>query len=174
MPNECKAELGIILPTKNIGKLRNMFGLPPRKEADISFQKFRIWKMDSRNFKVLDHDDKGLSAVVVRFSCSWSVYDALVRVVDLDDALRRELAYESLDDAIKELGIKRIVGRSEEWMVGFDEKITYDSEKDKGVSILCFDKPEIEDAECIMNYFGGCESDKERTAKKQEGEEELE
>lgn len=166
MPNECKAELGIILPTKNIGKLRNMFGLPPRKEADISFQKFRIWKMDSRDFKVLDHDDKGLSAVVVRFSCSWSVYDALVEVDESDEV--------SLNDAIKELGIKRIVGRSEEWMVGFDEKITYDCEKDKGVSILCFDKPEIEDAECIMNYFGGLEDDKERTTKKQEGEEELE
>lgn len=144
MANVCEAKLGVVLPTRNIDRFRRMFDLPDEEENKIEKKKF--FCCDLTDFKILKTNQKGMSSVVVHFDCKWSVQLAMFEVHKKN--YWDDTEYLTLNQAIKELDIQRIVGKSEEFGIGFLEQITFDKDLGEKAECICEDLyPEAETIE---------------------------
>lgn len=135
MPNWCNTSMSVVLPTRNVEKFKDLF-LDHDPEKNESKERY-FARSFLNYFEECESNKNGMSLVKADFDCAWSVYCCM-----FDDS---EVSYVnhkstiSLDDAVKELEIQRITGKSYEPGVGFEESITFDINGDERCQCDCRD-----------------------------------
>lgn len=120
MPNWTESKMTAVLPTKNVERLKAFFLSQEEKENETKERYF--FRTFLNQFRIRDGKN-GLSIAKADFSCAWSLAYCLL---DND----RPKNYITIDEAVKELGIKRLVATSLESGEGLEESITFDGSSD--------------------------------------------
>lgn len=120
MANWTDSKMTVILPTRNVEKLKGFFLSEKEKENET---KERYFFRTSLNRFCVAKTKNGSSIAKADFSCAWSLAYCL-----LDNDRPKE--YITIDEAVKELGIKRLVATSLESGEGLEESITFDKSSD--------------------------------------------
>ena len=117
MPNWCNARMAVVLPTRNVERFKDLF-LGHSEEENKNKDRYfaRTFLNDSDE---VERNDKGMSCVTVDFDCAWSVWSCMFDRTGYVD----EKKCPSLQTIVKELEIQRIIGKSNEPGMGFEESI---------------------------------------------------
>lgn len=159
-PNWSFAMMNIVLPTKNVEKLKNMFvNTAEEKTLDKSkcFSSAFLNRCDT-----LDEDKpSGLSLIQIQFNCAWGIDTALLSVYP--EKYKRP----SLRQAVEELGIVRLSGFSQERKGNKAEKVRYDQAK-KGLGVVIEEQPLFDEGCVRLSHASPSPTQAEETAQPEE------
>lgn len=140
MPNWCNARMAVVLPTRNVERFKDLFLGHSEEENENKDRYFaRTFLNDSDE---VERNDKGMSCVTVDFDCAWSVWSCMFDRTGYVD----EKKCPSLQTIVKELEIQRIIGKSNEPGMGFEESITFDIQGENGIT--CDERDIFPDPDC--------------------------
>ena len=118
MPNWASSEMSVVLPTENADKFLSLFISDDSRNEDRCFARCFLLNSERQDNK------HGLTRLFIQFDAAWSIYSCMI------DGYPQESNGQcpTSEEACKELNVKRLLAKSKEPGIGFEESVTYDRE----------------------------------------------
>lgn len=118
MPNWAESEMSVVLPTENADKFEKLFITDNTQDADRYFARCFLGNISRQENK------HGLTRLLIDFDAAWSIHSCMI------DGYPQESNGKcpTLEAVCKELNVKRLIAKSREPLMGFEETVTYDRE----------------------------------------------
>ncbi len=116
MPNWAASEMSVVLPTENADKFEKLFITNDIKEQDRYFARCFLGNVERQENK------HGLARLLIQFDAAWSLHSCMI------DGYPQESNGNcpTLEEICKELKVKRLLAKSREPGIGFEESVSYD------------------------------------------------
>ncbi len=116
MPNWAESEMSVVLPTENADKFAALFITDDTKDEDRHFARCFLSKLEREENK------HGLTRLFIQFDAAWSIHSCMVNGYPQESNGKCP----TLEEACNEFKVKRIIAKSREPGIGFEESVSYD------------------------------------------------
>ena len=118
MPNWAESEMSVILPTGNADKFAGLFITNDTKAEERHFARCFLGNIEREDNK------HGLTRLFIQFDAAWSIHSCMVEGYPQET----NGVCPTLEEVCKELNVKRLIAKSQEPGIGFEESVSYDKE----------------------------------------------
>lgn len=118
MPNWAESEMSVILPTENADKFARLFITNDTKNEEKHFARCFLGNIERENNK------HGLTRLFIQFDAAWSIHSCMVEGYPQET----NGVCPTLEEVCKKLNVKRLIAKSREPGIGFEESVSYDKE----------------------------------------------